>query len=77
MRFEEEENPTLDISERLGANALFLTQRSAKKFDEKTNEGIFPGYSETRKAYRVYNKKTQHVEESVKVSFSEANIASS
>jgi len=39
------------------------------KFEEKLDEGIFPGYSMSSKAYRVFNKKTQFVEESINVKF--------
>jgi len=34
-----------------------------KKFDVKAQKGIFIGYSERSKAYRVYNSETQCVEE--------------
>ncbi|KAI4351285.1 hypothetical protein L6164_005661 [Bauhinia variegata] len=39
------------------------------KFDAKSDEGIFLGYSLTSKAYRVYNKRTKSVEESMHVIF--------
>ncbi|KAI4305016.1 hypothetical protein L6164_028407 [Bauhinia variegata] len=35
------------------------------KFDAKSDEGIFLGYSLTSKAYRAYNKQTRSVEESM------------
>ncbi|XP_075104577.1 uncharacterized protein LOC142178612 [Nicotiana tabacum] len=41
------------------------------KFDAKSDEGIFLGYSSQRKAYKIYNKRTQYVEESVHVIFNE------
>ena len=41
------------------------------KFDERSDEGIFLGYSIVSKAYRVYNKKTRTVQESVHVRFDE------
>jgi len=41
------------------------------KFDAKSDEGIFLGYSSQSKAYKVYNKRTQCVEESVHVIFNE------
>ncbi|XP_075102573.1 uncharacterized protein LOC142177505 [Nicotiana tabacum] len=41
------------------------------KFDTKSDEGIFLGYSSQSKAYKVYNKRTQCVEESVHVLFNE------
>ncbi|KAL9262048.1 Retrovirus-related Pol polyprotein from transposon RE2-like protein [Drosera capensis] len=44
------------------------------KFDPKTDEGTFLGYSINSKAFRVYNKRTQTVEESVHVSFDESEI---
>jgi len=40
-----------------------------EKFEEKSDKGIFLGYSTSSKAYRVYNKKTQSVEESMNVKF--------
>ena len=41
------------------------------KFDPKSDEGIFLGYSNHSKAYRVFNKRTGTVEESVHVVFVE------
>ncbi|KAF7153420.1 hypothetical protein RHSIM_Rhsim01G0167100 [Rhododendron simsii] len=46
------------------------------KFDSKSDEGIFSGYSTSSKAYRVYNKRTNLVEESIHVSFDESNPCS-
>ena len=43
------------------------------KFDAKSDEGIFLGYSEHSKAYRVFNKRTLSVEESIHVVFKETN----
>ncbi|KAG8639749.1 hypothetical protein MANES_14G166140v8 [Manihot esculenta] len=43
------------------------------KFDSKTNEGIFLGYSTSSKSYRVFNKRTLIVEESMHVVFDESN----
>jgi len=37
------------------------------KFDSKANEAIFLGYSLTSKAYRIFNRRTLNVEESVHV----------
>ena len=39
------------------------------KFDAKSDEGVFLGYSLTSKAYRVFNKRTLVVEESIHVAF--------
>ncbi|KAK2450471.1 hypothetical protein QL285_009586 [Trifolium repens] len=40
-----------------------------KKFDSKACKGIFIGYSERSKSYRVYNSETKTVEESMHVKF--------
>jgi hypothetical protein len=42
------------------------------KFDAKSDEGIFLGYSLSSKAYRVFNKRLRIVEESVHVAFDES-----
>ncbi|XP_075098077.1 uncharacterized protein LOC142175391 [Nicotiana tabacum] len=42
------------------------------KFDSKSDEGIFLGYSSQSKAYKVYNRRTQCVEESIHVIFDES-----
>src|SRR4029079_15404306 len=41
------------------------------KFDARSDEGVFIGYSDHSKAYKVYNKRTRTVEESVHVLFDE------
>ena len=38
-----------------------------EKFDFQSDEGIFLGYSSICKAYRVYNKRTKKVMETVNV----------
>ena len=43
------------------------------KFYEKSDEGIFLGYSLSSKAYRIYNKITLTIEESMHVYFDESN----
>ena len=43
------------------------------KFDAKSDEAIFLGYALNSKAYRVFNKRTLIVEESVHVVFDESN----
>ncbi|XP_070012896.1 uncharacterized protein [Nicotiana sylvestris] len=42
------------------------------RFDAKSDEGIFLGYSSQSKAYKIYNKRTQCVEESVHIIFNES-----
>ena len=41
--------------------------------DARSNEGIFVGYSMYSKAYRIYNKRTKTIEESIHVIFDESN----
>jgi hypothetical protein len=43
------------------------------KFDAKSNEGTFLGYSMNGKAYRVYNKRSLTIEESIYVVFDEVD----
>jgi len=43
------------------------------KFDPRNDEAIFLGYSSHNKAYKVFNKQTLCVEESVHVLFDETN----
>ncbi|XP_075103324.1 putative mitochondrial protein AtMg00710 [Nicotiana tabacum] len=43
------------------------------KFDPRSDEGIFLGYSLNSRSFRVYNKRTLCVEESVHVIFDENN----
>ena len=52
------------------------TKDNLGKFDPKSNVGIFLGYSNSSKAYRVYNKRTLVVEESMHVTFDESNPSS-
>ncbi|KAH9745941.1 hypothetical protein KPL70_004261 [Citrus sinensis] len=52
------------------------TKDNLGKFDPKFDVGIFLGYSNSSKAYRVYNKRTLVVEESMHVTFDESNPSS-
>ncbi|GKD65989.1 hypothetical protein Tco_1308097 [Tanacetum coccineum] len=42
------------------------------KFDPKSYEGVFLGYTQTSKAYIVLNKETMRIEESLNVTFDES-----
>ena len=42
------------------------------KFDPKADEGIFMGYSLISKAFRVYNKRRECIDETIDVTFDEA-----
>ena len=46
-------------------------KKNIDKFEAKSEPGIFLGYSETSRAYRIYNLKNDTVEESPHVIFNE------
>jgi hypothetical protein len=51
-----------------GSKCYILRDReNLKKFDPKSDEGIFLGYSSNSRAYRVFNKRTETVMESINV----------
>ena len=51
-----------------GSTCFILKNReNVGKFDSRSDEGIFLGYSSTSKAYRVYNKRTMKIIETVNV----------
>ena len=51
---------------------ILNTKDNLGKFDIKSSIGIFLGYSLSSKTYRVFNKKTMVVEESIHVVFDES-----
>ena len=55
---------------------IFNTKDNLGKFDLKSDVGIFLGYSNISKEYKVYNKITLVVEESTHVTFNESNPSS-
>ena len=61
-----------------GSTCFILKDReNVGKFDSWSNEGIFLGYSSTSKAYRVYNRRTMKVMETVNVVIDEYSDSSS
>ena len=57
---------------------LILKDReNVRKFDSRSDEGTFLGYSFTSKAYRVYNKRTMKIMETVNVVIDESSASSS
>ena len=52
-------------------------KRNIGKFDVRSDEAVFLGYSSHSKTYRVYNKRTMCVEESVHIMFDETNFTTS
>ncbi|KAH9705357.1 Integrase catalytic domain-containing protein [Citrus sinensis] len=69
--------PNIGYFKVFGCKCFILnTKDNLGKFDPKSNVGVFLGYSNLSKAYRVYNKNTVVVEESMHVTFDESNPSS-
>nr|GEY03104.1 retrovirus-related Pol polyprotein from transposon TNT 1-94 [Tanacetum cinerariifolium] len=65
-------SPALSFMRPFGCHVLILnTLDQLRKFDGKSDEGIFVGYSTTSKAFRVYNIRTRKVEENLHITFLE------
>ena len=61
-----------------GSTWFILKDReNVGKFDSQSDKRIFLGYSSTSKAYRVYNKRTMKVMETVDVVIDESSDSSS
>ena len=64
--------PNLEYFKVFGSKCFILnTKDYLTKFDPKSTEGIFLGYSPNSKAYVVLNKESMKVEESLNVKFDE------
>jgi len=62
--------PNISHFHQFGCTCYILNNKVyQKKFDAKAQKGIFLGYSERSKAYRLYNSETLCVEESMHVRF--------
>jgi len=60
--------PTVKYFRTFGSTCYILRDReNLGKFDPKSDEGIFLGYSSTSRANRVFNKRTETVMESINV----------
>jgi len=61
-------NPTIKYFRTFGSKCYILHDReNLGKFDPKSDESIFLGYSTNSRAYRVFNKRTETVMESINV----------
>ena len=61
-----------------GSTCFILKNRkNVRKFDSQSDERIFLGYSSTNKAYRVYNKRTMTVIETMNVFIDESSYSGS
>ncbi|GKF17779.1 putative ribonuclease H-like domain-containing protein, partial [Tanacetum coccineum] len=64
--------PDLNFMRPFGCHVTMLnTLDHPGKFDGKSDEGFFVGYSTTSKAFRVYNTRTRKVEENLHINFLE------
>ncbi|GJY48069.1 retrovirus-related pol polyprotein from transposon TNT 1-94 [Tanacetum coccineum] len=64
--------PALSFMRPFGCHVTILnTLDSLGKFDDKSDEGFFVGYSLSSKAFRVYNTRTRRVEENLHIRFLE------
>nr|GEU41287.1 retrovirus-related Pol polyprotein from transposon TNT 1-94 [Tanacetum cinerariifolium] len=65
-------SPALTFLRPFGCHVIILNSlEQLGKFDGKSNEGIFVGYSTTSKAFRVYNIRTRKVEKNPHITFLE------
>ncbi|KAI3771634.1 hypothetical protein L6452_02800 [Arctium lappa] len=70
--------PSISFLHIFGCQCFILNNRDQLgKFDPKADDGIFLGYSSISKAYRVFNKRRQTVEETIHVTFDETRSANS
>jgi len=69
--------PNISYFHQFGCTCYILNNKLyLKKFDAKSQRGIFLGYSERSKAYIVYNSETLCVEESMHVKFDDKDLES-
>src|SRR4030066_2100487 len=62
--------PSISYFHQFGCTCYIINNKHyLKKYSSKAQRGIFIGYSERSKAYRVYNSETNMVEESIHVKF--------
>ncbi|GJV45902.1 retrovirus-related pol polyprotein from transposon TNT 1-94 [Tanacetum coccineum] len=65
--------PSLEYFKEFGSKCFILNSKDyLTKFDPKSHEGVFLGYSQNSKAYIVLNKHTMKVEESLNVTLDES-----
>ena len=66
--------PNISYFKFFGSKCFILnTKDNLGKFDSKSDVGLFLGYSTSSKDFRVFNKRTMVVEESIHVIFYESN----
>ena len=69
-----EKKPNVKYFKNFGSTCFILKDReNVGKFGSRSDEGIFLRYSSPSKAYRVYNKRTMKVMETVNVVIDESS----
>src|SRR4030066_2076831 len=64
--------PSISYFHQFGCTCYILNNKHyLKKFSAKAQKGIFIGYSDRSKTYRVYNSETKMVEEFVHIKFND------
>ena len=65
--------PMLSYLRAFGCRCFVLNnwKDDLSKFDHRSDEGVFVGYSSSSKTYRIFNKRAQCIEESIHVVFDE------
>ncbi len=67
--------PNLKYFHIFGCKCFVLNNKeNLSKFDPKSYEGMFVGYSTASKAYRIYLKEHRTIEESIHVTFCDSNL---
>ncbi|KAI3673186.1 hypothetical protein L6452_39302 [Arctium lappa] len=70
--------PSISFLHIFGCQCFILNNKDhLGKFDPKADDGIFLGYSSISKAYRVFNKRRQSVEETIHITFDETRSVNS
>ncbi|KAJ9542059.1 LOW QUALITY PROTEIN: hypothetical protein OSB04_028565 [Centaurea solstitialis] len=65
--------PSIEYLHIFGCVCYILNNKdNLGKFDSKSDDGIFHGYSSISKTYRVFNKRRQAIEETIHVRFDES-----
>ncbi|KAJ9542837.1 hypothetical protein OSB04_029343 [Centaurea solstitialis] len=73
----EQRKPNIDYFRVFGCKCYVLNDRDdLGKFDPKSDESIFLGYSHNSKTYRIFNKRTRTILESSNVDFSKTETYS-
>ncbi|GJU39627.1 putative ribonuclease H-like domain-containing protein [Tanacetum coccineum] len=67
--------PAIGFLRPFGCHVMILyTLDHLGKFNAKGDEGFFIGYSLNSKYFRVYNKRTKHIEENLHINFLESKV---